>query len=65
MDSTLKSYLGLDAENSVKIVGEMSDAVRQVGGVMVTVWHNTSVSDHGVWKGWQSVYEDVVHRCLP
>jgi len=65
MDSTLMTYLQLDTVNSIKLVGEMSDSVRKVGGVMVSVWHNTSVSDHGIWKGWQSLYEDVVRRCLP
>jgi hypothetical protein len=65
MDSTLKSYLNLDCEQSLHLVSELSDAVREVGGVMVTVWHNTSVSNHGIWKGWQTLYEDVVRRCLP
>jgi len=65
MDSTLKSYLNLNQEQSLKLVSELSDAVREVGGVMITVWHNTSVSNHGIWEGWQSLYEDVVRRCLP
>jgi hypothetical protein len=65
MDSTLKSYLNLDFEQSLNLVSELSDAVRDVGGVMITVWHNTSVSNHGIWEGWQSLYEDVVRRCLP
>ena len=65
MDSTLKSYLKLDCQQSLDLVSELSDAVREVGGVMVTVWHNTSVSNHGIWKGWQTLYEDVVRRCLP
>ena len=65
MDSTLKSYLKLDCEQSLDLVSELSDAVREVGGVMVTVWHNTSVSNHGIWEGWQTLYKDVVRRCLP
>jgi hypothetical protein len=65
MDSTLKSYLNLNYEQSLDLVSELSDAVREVGGVMITVWHNTSVSNHGIWEGWQSLYEDVVRRCLP
>ena len=65
MDSTLKSYLNLDCEQSLHLVSELSDSVREVGGVMMTVWHNTSVSNHGIWEGWQTLYEDVVRRCLP
>lgn len=65
MDSTLKSYLQLDTTEALSTVSQLSDNVRAVGGVMVTVWHNTSVSDTGIWKGWQSLYKEVVLRCLP
>lgn len=65
MDSTLKSYLKLDASAAIDVVSQLSDNVREVGGVMVTVWHNTSVSDYGLWKGWQSLYKKVVSRCIP
>jgi len=61
----LKSYLNLNYDQSLDLVSELSDAVREVGGVMITVWHNTSVSNHGIWEGWQSLYQDVVRRCLP
>ena len=65
MDSTLKSYLQLDTSEALNTVSQLSDSVREVGGVMVTVWHNTSVSDHGIWEGWQSLYKEVVLRCIP
>lgn len=65
MDSTLKSYLQLDTSEALSTVSQLADSVREVGGVMVTVWHNTSVSDHGIWEGWQSLYKEVVLRCIP
>jgi hypothetical protein len=65
MDSTLKSYLHLDTSEALNTVSQLSDSVREVGGVMVTIWHNTSVSDHGIWEGWQSLYKEVVLRCIP
>ena len=65
MDSTLKSYLQLDTSEALSTVSQLSDSVREVGGVMVTVWHNTSVSDYGIWEGWQSLYKEVVLRCIP
>jgi len=64
MDSTLKSYMNLTPEEAVEIVSDISDAVKKVGGTMVTLWHNTSVSDYGIWKGWRDVYIDVLNRCL-
>ncbi len=65
MDSTLKSYLMLDTYEALEEVSQLSDSVRDVGGVMVIVWHNTSVSNYGIWQGWQSLYKEVVLRCIP
>ena len=65
MDSSLKSYMKLTPEEAIQVVGEISDSVKKVGGTMVTLWHNTSVSDFGIWKGWQVVYVQVLKRCLP
>lgn len=65
MDSTLKTYMGLNADEAVKEVENLSDQIRGVGGTMVTIWHNTSVSDSDFWKGWQNVYKEVVRRSIP
>lgn len=65
MDSTLKSYMQLSPEKAVEKVEEISKTVREVRGTMVTIWHNTSVSDDGFWKGWQKVYEEVVRVSIP
>jgi UDP-GlcNAc3NAcA epimerase len=65
MDSTLHTYMGLSPEEAAERVGDISNSVKEVGGTMVTLWHNVSVSDRGVWKGWQGVYEEVVRRCIP
>ena len=65
MDSTLHTYMGLSPDEAIQKVQLISDEVKGVGGTMVTLWHNVSVSDHGVWKGWQRVYSEVVRRCIP
>lgn len=35
---------------------------KQVGGLFVTIWHNTSLTDEGEWKGWRSVFEFVLNE---
>ena len=35
---------------------------RQVGGLFVTIWHNTSLTDDGEWKGWRRVFEFVLNE---
>jgi hypothetical protein len=38
----------------------MIDEVRNVNGTFVTLWHNHTVNDKDEWKGWKSVYEEIV-----
>ncbi len=33
------------------------DAVKKVNGTMITIWHNTFLSDVPLYKGWKEVYE--------
>jgi hypothetical protein len=41
------------------------NAVKKVNGTMITIWHNTFLSDMPLYKGWKDVYEiflnDVVY----
>ena len=63
MDSTLESYLGLSPNQGVKLVEQLNNEVRNVGGQMVTLFHNSSVSDFGNWEGWKDAYEEIVELC--
>ena len=33
------------------------DVVKKVNGTMITIWHNTFLSDVPLYKGWKDVYE--------
>ena len=63
MDSTLKSYSSLSTQQAISEVKSINDTVRRFNGTMYTIWHNTSVSDYGEWKGWREVYEKVIEIC--
>jgi len=56
MDGTLKDYMGLSREQALEIIAELAGEVQKVGGTFVSLWHNHSLSDHGGWKGWKSVF---------
>jgi len=57
MDGTLNEYLGLSiSEAQEKIVG-LKKQVQEVGGEFIGIWHNETVNDRGIWKGWREVYE--------
>ena len=60
MDGTMKDYMRLSPEEAVTKAKELVDEVKAVNGTFVTLWHNQSVNDRDLWKGWRNVYESIV-----
>lgn len=57
MDGTLKDYMKLSPEESKQKVQFLKEQVRNVNGEFIGVWHNTSLTNEGEWKGWREVFE--------
>jgi len=60
MDGTMKDYMKLNPEESIKRAKALIDEVKAVNGIFVTLWHNQSVNDKEEWSGWRNVYEQIV-----
>lgn len=60
MDGTLNQYMGLSPDEAVVVVKELIDRVYRVSGLFICLWHNSSLSDRGDWKGWRSVFESTL-----
>ena len=60
MDGTLKKYLNLPAEEAAETVRELITATKMAGGLFVSVWHNTSLTEKDGWEGWRSVFESML-----
>lgn len=58
MDGTLNQYLKLTVEESVQKIRQLKEEVKNVGGEFIGVWHNETLNDQAVWKGWKSVFEE-------
>ena len=56
MDRTLKDYMGLSGEAANLKIRSVVDNVFDVGGTLISIWHNDALSDHGEWKGWREIY---------
>jgi len=41
MDDTLKNYRGLNSQQAAQVLVELLETVRQYGGVMTILWHNS------------------------
>jgi hypothetical protein len=60
MDVTLQQYLRLNPDEAIEKIRELMDKVKKVNGTFISLWHNESLSDKGVWQGWRRVFEEVV-----
>ncbi len=62
MDRTLKDYLALKPAEAAPVLLQILETVREWGGPLRTLWHNSSfASSHG-WAGWQQLYQRFVHQ---
>ena len=59
MDSTLAHYNKLKAQEAQEKILQMMKWVKEVEGPFIGLWHNSSFTEDGVWKGWKNVFETV------
>jgi hypothetical protein len=57
MDCTLYDYKKLEPESSRPVILKLVNETRNVGGLFVSIWHNTSLLDNEEWRGWRDVFE--------
>jgi len=60
MDVTLYSYKNLDPSASREVILKLINETRKVGGLFVSIWHNTSLLDNTDWHCWREVFEFMV-----
>lgn len=60
MDGTFLYSLKYSPQEAIKKYNDLLEKVNQVKGTFITIWHNSSLSGMGVWKGWNSVYREMV-----
>lgn len=60
MEGTLKYYMNVSAEEAIVHYKRLIDEVRLVNGEFISLWHNDSLNDLGLWKGWRKVFEEMI-----
>lgn len=60
MDNALKDRLGNTPEESVELIEDLMKKVKDVGGIFICIWHNSSINDKGEWQGWRDVLERTI-----
>ena len=65
MDGTLFDYKKLDPETSKGVILRLINETRRVGGLFVSIWHNTSLLSNDKCKGLREVFEFMVKNQTP
>ncbi len=60
VDSAFKDYLKLTPDQSLEEIRELTRNVRAMGGLLMFIWHNSSINDSGEWRGWKRVLDSTL-----
>ena len=60
MDNTLIKYLQLNPDAAIEKINSIVDKIKNVNGLFISLWHNSSLSNTREWAGWESVYENMI-----
>ena len=64
MEGTLKDYMGISAVQAMEYITPLIREVKAVNGTFISLWHNESLGDEGRWKGWSTVYEEMIKEAI-
>jgi hypothetical protein len=60
MEGTLKYYMKVEPEDAMDKIRPLIDEVKAVNGSFISLWHNDTLNDQKLWKGWKVVYEEML-----
>lgn len=60
MDGTLNQYMGLSVDEAIEKVRGLIRKVKDVKGTFISLWHNESLGEKGIWENWQNVYHQLL-----
>ena len=59
MDGTLRNYQELSHKRAFETIMRLAREVQHVEGTFITLFHNETLSNRGIWRRWKKVYVDM------
>ena len=61
MEGNFQKYQKLTPAEAIPRILNLINQVKEVKGTFISIWHNHTVSDHGMYKGWKNVHDEMVN----
>lgn len=65
MDADLFNHKQLSPDSAIDVIARMINETRSVGGLFVSIWHNTTLLEDEKWKRWRDVFEFTIINQKP
>jgi hypothetical protein len=57
MEGSFIEDMAMQPEETIATISELIATVKAVNGAFVCIWHNHTLSDYKMYKGWRKPYE--------
>ena len=57
MEGSFIEDMAIEPEESIARIARLIETVKAVKGAFVCIWHNHTLSDFKIYKGWRAPYE--------
>jgi type I restriction-modification system DNA methylase subunit len=62
MDVTLKNFEAFEPNDAILAIEKMKQAIKNVNGTFISIWHNSNLSNSAEWKDWKAVWLKMIAR---
>lgn len=64
MEGTLKYYMNVLPDEALTKIKPLIDEVKAVNGTFISLWHNDTLNNEKLWRGWREVYEKMIQYAV-
>ena len=64
MEGSFIDYLHTSPNEAVEYIFKLIEEVKNVDGTFISIWHNHTLSETNMYKGWRYVHDKMIERIL-
>ncbi len=62
MDVTLKNFEEFSPNEATETINKMKQAIKNVNGTFISIWHNSNLSNTAEWKDWKAIWLKIIAK---